>query len=265
MISTSKDEFGVSGMQTNDTLFLADRAFAEKENKLLPFDAKPQETLSKHRPLKFNGSIIILENKGITLEQMNQGDQIQLVDSRSFTAKNEYTEQRAWGAYIASVCQPEAAFDLSNAAQNKEPSEEDIKALNKRLKWQMDNKDRGIHFIPLDLSSAKLFVFVDRSFANNKDLSFQIGYVVILANESATGRTTETFSTTQFKITGNVIHWSSVKCKRGTRSVLASELYGLVNGVNIATAITTTLSMITEQLGFKQIPLVVCTDSFSLY
>lgn len=250
MISTSKDEFGVSGMQTNDTLFLADRAFAEKENKLLPFDAKPQETLSKHRPLKFNGSIIILENKGITLEQMNQGDQIQLVDSRSFTAKNEYTEQRAWGAYIAS---------------NKEPSEEDIKALNKRLKWQMDNKDRGIHFIPLDLSSAKLFVFVDRSFANNKDLSFQIGYVVILANESATGRTTETFSTTQFKITGNVIHWSSVKCKRGTRSVLASELYGLVNGVNIATAITTTLSMITEQLGFKQIPLVVCTDSFSLY
>ena len=48
----------------------------------------------------------------------------------------------------------------------------------------MDNLDRGLHFIPLDLSTAKLFIFVDGSFANNSDLSSQIGYVVVLGNET---------------------------------------------------------------------------------
>jgi hypothetical protein len=47
----------------------------------------------------------------------------------------------------------------------------------------MENIDRGITYVPLDLSTAKLYVFVDGSFANNKDLSSQLGYEVILANE----------------------------------------------------------------------------------
>lgn len=50
-----------------------------------------------------------------------------------------------------------------------------------------------------------------------------------------------------------------------TRSLLASELYGIVNGVDISIAITTTLAMITKQLKVEDVPLVVCTDSFSLY
>jgi hypothetical protein len=41
--------------------------------------------------------------------------------------------------------------------------------------------DKGIKYIALDLPTAKLFVFVDGSFANNKDFSSQIGYQVILA------------------------------------------------------------------------------------
>jgi hypothetical protein len=59
----------------------------------------------------------------------------------------------------------------------------DIETLNKRLEWQMANLDRGIKYIALDLPTAKLFVFVDRSFANNKDFSSQIRYKLILANE----------------------------------------------------------------------------------
>jgi hypothetical protein len=42
----------------------------------------------------------------------------------------------------------------------------------------MDNLDRGL------LSTAKLFIFVDGSFANNSDLSSLIGYVVVLGNET---------------------------------------------------------------------------------
>jgi hypothetical protein len=39
------------------------------------------------------------------------------------------------------------------------------------------------------LDHLKLFVFVDGSFANNKDFSSQIGYVIILANETSMNET----------------------------------------------------------------------------
>jgi hypothetical protein len=85
--------------------------------------------------------------------------------------EHEYREQRARGAYIATICQPEATFDLSVAAQHQTPTDADIKTLNKRLEWQMANLGRGIKYITLDLRTAKLFVFVDGSFVNNKDFS----------------------------------------------------------------------------------------------
>jgi hypothetical protein len=39
----------------------------------------------------------------------------------------------------------------------------------------------------------------------------------------------------------------------------------MVGGVDIAIAINTTIKIITEQLGFPQTPIVVCTDLYSLY
>ena len=70
------------------------------------------------------------------------------------------------------LCQPEAAFDLLIAAQHQEPTKDDVTTLNKRLKWQLEHFNRGLIYIPLDISTAKLFVFVDGLFANNKDFSF---------------------------------------------------------------------------------------------
>ena len=84
---------------------------------------------------------------------------------------DQYVAQRARGAYILTVCQPEAAFDLSFAAQVTNPQEENIKLLNRRIQWQIDNPTRGLTFVPLDIESLSLVIFTDASFANNKDLS----------------------------------------------------------------------------------------------
>ena len=59
----------------------------------------------------------------------------------------------------------------------------------------------------------------------------------------------------------NILHWSSTKCKRVTRSVLASELYGMAHGFDIGTAIKST----TDKILRINTPLVLCTDSKSLY
>ena len=42
------------------------------------------------------------------------------------------------------------------------------------------------------------------------------------------------------------MHYSSIKSKRVTRSVLALEVYKIVGGVNIAIAINTTIKIITN-------------------
>ena len=258
--SPSSTHFGIVGMQTDDTLGLSDENFAALEDEQLKeakFLAKPRETLSRGTPLLFNGCVLSVQNDTLLLQQKKQGDKLKVI-----TNAQEYVEQRARGAYIATVCQPEASFDLSAAAQHKSPEKEDIARLNKRIKWQMENIDRGLAYIPLNLHTAKLFVYVDGSFANNKDLSSQIGFVIFLANET-TGEGS-------FTMTGNLIYWSSTKCKRITRSVLASEIYAMAHGVDTAIAVNTTIDMVLNKLSSiggipASLPLIVCTDSLSLY
>ena len=63
----------------------------------------------------------------------------------------------------------------------------------------------------------------------------------------------------------NLVHYSSTKSKRVTRSVLASEIYGMVTGVDIAYVLGLTLRIITARLQLPDIPIVVYTDSYSLY
>ena len=89
-------------------------------------------------------------------------------------------------------------------------------------------------------------MYTNASHANNTDLSSQIGYVITLADNTNKA---------------NVIHWSSVKCKRVTRSVLASELYALAHGFDMSFAMKSTIDAI---MG-KAIPMVICTDSKSLF
>jgi len=257
------DHFGVVGLQTDDTLLLATAKFAEAEESNLQkahFSAKEREMLTVDKPLKFNGGLIKLHSNGsITLTQERQSKNLSLVNSTStmqsssrgnvqknLSPKEQYVAQRARGAYIASVCQPESAFDLSFAAQVTNPQEDDIKLLNKRLKWQIDNPARGLKFVPLNKNKLKLLVFTDASFANNKDLSSQIGIVIVLADDLDRA---------------NTIYWSSTKCKRVTRSILASELYAMVHGFDIAGAIKATVDKILN----ISLPLVICTDSKSLY
>jgi hypothetical protein len=257
------ESFGLVGMQTDDTLVLGTPAFSAREEKKIQkakIVCKPKTTLTPTSPIDYNGTRLSLHEDGsLDVNQKGQAEKIAIIDRKSPDRAQRYLEQRARGAYIASICQPEATFDLSVAAQAQLPMDEDCTKLNKRLGWQIDNLARGLRYVPLDLTIAKLIVFVDGSFANNRDLSSQIGFVLALANEEPNG------NSAQQKIRGNILHWSSTKCKRVTRSVLASEIYGMANGFDSAAVVSATLHIITDQLELPRVPLVVCTDSYSLY
>jgi hypothetical protein len=149
---TFTNRFGVIGIQTDDTLILADDEFATlEENELarahLTF--KRREKLNLTTPIKFNGGLITLadDDNTLLLTQSKQFDQIRLINLTSpvnltssrgeirkmVTPKDQYIAQRTRDAYIATVSQPEASFDLSFAAQIINPKEEDAKRLNQRL------------------------------------------------------------------------------------------------------------------------------------
>jgi hypothetical protein len=142
--------FGIVDIQTDDTLILADDEFVTlEENELararLTF--KKREKLISTASIKFNGGLIFLSDKSLLLTQPKQFDQIRLIDvkvsvdlissrgevRKMVTSKDQYIAQRARGAYIATVSQFEASFDLSFAAQIINLKEEDAKRLNQRL------------------------------------------------------------------------------------------------------------------------------------
>ena len=255
LFSNNKENgFGLIGLQTDDTLILADKTFAARENTELGkagFLAKPCEILTQSHPLKFNGAVIEQHDQSITINQPQQIKRIQPVEINTPTSKDQYITQRARGAYIASVCQPEMAFGLSFAAQHStNPTDDDINLLNRCLLWQIRNPTRGLKYIPLDLDTLKIVAFTDSSFANNHDFSSQIGFIIALADVNNNV---------------NVVHWTSVKSRRVTRSVLASELYAMSLGFDAATTIKSTLDQILSKRRTTPIPLTIFTDSKSLY
>jgi hypothetical protein len=129
--------------------------------------------------------------------------------------------------------------------------------LNERIEWQQKHLNRGLDYVPIELNIMKLYAIINASFTNNPDLSSQMGYVIVLGNE----RVTEEF----FEFTGNIIYWFFVKCKRITKSVLASKVYAIVEGVNMAVAIETTINRIIAKLSAPSVFIVVCTNFLFFY
>jgi hypothetical protein len=237
----------IVGLQTDDTMIACNTSFKKKESDELNkagFLAKPTQQLTPSNNLTFNGARMTQSTDTITVSQHDQAKKIDLLDPININ-KEEYVSQRARGAYVSSVCQPQVAFGLSYAAQTTDPQKDDIDKLNKCLKWQIDNKEKGLVFVKLT-GQLRLIAFTDSSFANNKDCSSQIGYVLVLADDNNNC---------------NIIHWSSVKCKRVTRSVIASELYAMVHGFDTTCVLKDTLDKIMQ----RETPIIICIDSPSLY
>lgn len=235
----------IVGLQTDDTLIACNPAFLIKEEielKRAEFLAKPLEKLTDKNSITFNGAQITLSGTKLLVSQKDQLRKIKLLKNIN---PEEYISQRARGAYVSTVCQPQVAFGLSFAAQTTSPTLTDVENLNLSLKWQIENSSKGLTFVKLR-NKLRLIVFTDSSFANNADFSSQIGYVILLADE---------FDNC------NVIHWSSVKCKRITRSVIASELYAMNHGFDTACVIKHSLDKILRE----KVPLIICIDSRSLY
>jgi hypothetical protein len=98
-------------MQTNDTFGLSNNAFATKEFQKLIFTAKKKQFLTFNNPLFFNGCVFTVNKNILRIRQKNQGQKLEKATDAIL-----YVQQRARGAYIATICQLKASFDLSAVA-----------------------------------------------------------------------------------------------------------------------------------------------------
>jgi len=104
LITTTGTPFRIIGIQTNNIIILGDNQFlALKEDKLVKANliVKPKKKLSLTTPLLFNRCILSLNKDSIALRQKGQGKKIDVINANS--PKQGYVEQRAYGAYIASI------------------------------------------------------------------------------------------------------------------------------------------------------------------
>jgi hypothetical protein len=118
--------------------------------------------------------------------------------------------------------------------------------LNQRLQWQLNNFIQKLRFVFLNRNQLKLMIFINVAFANTFNLHNQIDYVMCLTNDD---------------VNVNLIHWSSIKCKRVIKNVLTIELYAMINDFDVATIIKS----IIERMLHIFLSLILLTDSKSFY
>lgn len=245
---------GIVGMQVDDTLFGGDDAFLELENcSAGTFPSKGRMRI-REKPVSFNGIDISATSSGYLLSQEKYLSDIVIPSKLSALSFDEFRSLRAKYAYAAYSTLPEILVHVAKLSQFTEDIYEKKISLAVKILKQLGQiahpvrGNKGLSFIRVDPVSSEVLVCVDAAFATNMDHTSQLGVIVMLRDIS-TGDS-------------NVIHFTSTKSKRIVRSVLAAELYALIEGFDVGFIIRDAVQRCT---GMKSVPLTLATDSRSLF
>ena len=126
---------------------------------------------------------------------------------------------------------PDCLYEISQLAQITESvfvkaKSSYIRQLNKAVKLAVDNPV-ALTIPKLDETSMKVVGFSDSSFANNRDLSTQLGHIVFITD--ASGRCAP-------------ISFKSYKARRIVRSAIAGEIIAFSDMSDVAITISNELS-----------------------
>ena len=80
---------------------------------------------------------------------------------KTLILNDQYITHRAQNTYIILICQFETSFDFSYAVQIIIIILNDITSLNKRLKWQIENKTQNLKYVKFDINSLQLMIFIN--------------------------------------------------------------------------------------------------------
>lgn len=120
---------------------------------------------------------------------------------------------RAKGAYVIAVNRQDLSSAFSRASQVQNPSKSDVVFLNRAIPM-VKKFPSMMRFLRIDFQSARIVIMTDEAFATNPDNTSQLGIIVTVTDNSKNC---------------NILHCSSTKSLRVTRSVLELELFAVAH------------------------------------
>ena len=163
-------------------------------------------TPPKSLPFTFTGIRIRDIRSHFSLDQHEYIDQMHtLPDTASFYEFRSLRHKLGWMSHT----RLDALYSASVLSQVNEErfNINSIRTFNKAVQHLKDTKETTFNIYPIDMQSAHLLMFSDASFASNYDNSSQLGWVLVIRDD--TGRS-------------NILHYGTYKSRRIARSVMAS-------------------------------------------
>lgn len=122
--------------------------------------------------------------------------------------------------YIGVSCRPDISVTVQLPSPVSEPStKEEFDLLRKVMRHLKKTQNDGLNFFRLDLTTKKLVVFTDDSFANARGMKIQLGFVIQMRYVARNS---------------DIFHYGSELFQRFTRSLMASELHAMIIGFDYA-------------------------------
>jgi Reverse transcriptase (RNA-dependent DNA polymerase) len=159
----------------------------------------------------------------------------------------EYASLRACLLWLSHARPGVAAFASVCASDKKEDVDAmAVSAMNKKLARLKDTSDLELCFPALDVDTLHMVVFVDSSFANRRDKSSQLGYVVCLRDKTGTMC---------------ILGYRSCKSWLVVRSAMAAETLAFTAAFDAAFSVRDRLEKVLK----RNVPITMYTDSKALY
>jgi hypothetical protein len=196
-------------LQVDDSFGHGTEAFLDSEELgSSRFDCKPRLLFNIKTSARFNGTNVQVTMHRFTIHQRDRLDKIR----RPETDKDLISVRAAF-QHIAGCTRPDIASCvqlLSSAVAS--PTKQTYKEMAQILNWLEQTDDLQLKFVPLDMQTLRIVVFIDASFANASNSASQLVFVVCLVLNAGNE---------------NTVHYGSQRCKRVTRLVMAAELHAL--------------------------------------
>lgn len=244
---------GIIGLQVDDTLIAGTKGFLETEDvksKCFPNSGRSE---IQEKAESFNGLSLSRTKYGYFISEKEYISKIDSIDF-NLIGFEEFRRIKAQYAYAAYSAMPDILVHVSLLSQVTEKifstdRKEVLKLLKKLAQAASPTTGKcGMSFIRIDKEKADIFVCFDAAFGTNRDHTSQLG-VLVLMRDRENGDC-------------NIIHYSSSKSKRVCRSVLAAELFALMEGFDIG---YTVRDSFVKCSGRKDVNLILATDSRSLF
>eukprot|EP00171_Calliarthron_tuberculosum_P022791 IDg22791t1 len=233
---------GLTGTYVDDTLSAGDPQFFDLTALTgKKFDAKDREV----DRTRFAGVYIEKLAKGFKMHQQSYIDRIKpLPPDSDFKSLRAARAQLAWLIHTRpDIC---ACANILAQVTADTLNREHIKKFNRAVRHLHKSRTQGLTMVPPNLDSIHIRVYSDSSFANNDDMSSQLGYFVLLCDK---------------REDCNIVHFTSHKSRRVTRSVLGAETYAFADGFDFAYSLKSDLQRILQ----RRVALQMLTDSKSLF